>query len=279
MDNRLSAHSSLAAKVAVQFQACPQVAAIALGGSAAGGVKDVHSDIDLYVFTTATVPLEQRQAIVAQLGASETNLNLTFWDLGDEWYDLETGIEVDVIYWDTAWIAGQIKAVVEDHQAGMGYTTCFWHTISNAQALFDRQGWFRELQGQCQQPYPDPLRQAIIAKNHPVLRTAIPSYYTQINKALTRGDLISLNHRLAALLASYFDVLFALNRILHPGEKKIMAFVEAHCTMVPTDLRDQVNSCLQLAAVGDPELLNQLGSLLNSLDALLVREGLEFPSL
>ena len=279
MNNELSAHASLAAKVAGQFQACPQVAAIALGGSAAGGVKDPHSDIDLYVFTTAVVPLEDRQAIVARLGASETNLNLTFWDLGDEWYDLETGIEVDVIYWDTAWIAGQLKAVIENHPAGMGYTTCFWQTILNAQVLFDPQGWFAELQGQCQQPYPDPLRQAIIAKNHPVLRTAIPSYSTQIKKALSRGDLISLNHRLAALLASYFDVLFALNRILHPGEKKIMAFVEAHCPLVPPDLRDQVNACLQLAAVGDPELLNQLNSLLNGLDALLIREGLELPSL
>jgi hypothetical protein len=29
---------------------------------------------------------------------------------------------------------------------------------------------------------------------------------------------VSLNHRTAALLASYFDVLFALNRVHHPGD-------------------------------------------------------------
>src|SRR5258705_11487213 len=105
----------------------------------------------------------------------------------------------------------QLDRVLVRHQASMGYTTCFWHTIRMSQVLFDRSHWFARLQQQAAQPYPEPLVKAIIAANYPVLRQIAPSYVHQIEKAASRGDLVSLNHRTAALLASYFDILFAIN--------------------------------------------------------------------
>ena len=36
-------------------------------------------------------------------------------------------------------------------QANLGYSTCFWNTIQQAQVLHDPQGWFQALQDQCQQ--------------------------------------------------------------------------------------------------------------------------------
>ena len=111
---------SLAHRIADLFSAFPNVEAIALAGSQASGAVDRDSDIDLYVYTTSVIPLSDRVAIVEKLGATRSDLNLQFWDLGDEWYDAETGIEVDIIYWDTSWIEGQLDRVLVEHQASIG---------------------------------------------------------------------------------------------------------------------------------------------------------------
>lgn len=216
-----------------------------------------------------------RQQIVEKLGASRANMNLTFWDTGDEWFDLETGIEVDVMFWSPQWIEEQLNRVLVQHQASMGYTTCFWRTIKNSQILFDRDNWFAKLQEKSHQPYPPALKRAIIANNHPVLRNVIPSYTNQIKKALGRKDLISVNHRLAAFFASYFDILFALNEVLHPGEKKILKFVKDECAAIPEELEGQVKRILHSAGVGDKKLLDQLDALIDGLDHLLMAQGFD----
>ena len=211
---------NLAIKIANQFTHFPYVEAIALGGSQTSDILDEKSDIDLYIYTKEAPPLEKRLEIVNKLGASKADMNLTFWETGDEWFDLETGIEVDVMFWSPQWIEEQLNRVLIQHQASMGYTTCFWRTVKNSRILFDRDDWFAKLQEKSQRLYPPQLKRAIIAKNHPILRNVIPAYYNQIKKALERNDLISVNHRMAAFFSSYFDILFAINEILHPGEKK-----------------------------------------------------------
>ena len=43
-------------------------------------------------------------------------------------------------------------------------------------------------------------------------------YLKQINAAIFRQDPVSFNHRVAAWLSSYFDILFAINGQFHPGK-------------------------------------------------------------
>ena len=263
----------LARLLANQFSAHPAVDAIGLAGSLTTGAGDAGSDIDLYVYTTAPIPLSERESIVSARGASRADLNLTLWDLGDEWFDAPSGIEVDIIYWSPSWISAQIDRVLVQHQASLGYTTCFWHTIRNSQILFDRSGWLHALKTKSDQPYPEALRQAIIAKNHSVLRRVIPAYRNQIEKAIKRSDLVSINHRVAALLASYFDVLFALNRVLNPGEKRLVKYAIDHCARLPAGMAVQVEDVLRAAAEGNPVLLEKIDSLLDNLDDLLKKGG------
>jgi predicted nucleotidyltransferase len=265
--------TDLAKKVSEQFTTIINVEAITVGGSRTSSLIDAQSDIDLYIYTNKEIPVEKRGEIVNKLGASKANMNLTYWDTGDEWFDQETGLEVDVMYWSPTWIEEQLDRVLVRHQASMGYTTCFWRTVKNSKILFDRNDWFYKLQEKSNQPSPLELKRAIIAKNHPVLRNVIPAYTHQIKKALERNDLVSINHRLAALFASYFDVLFAINEVLHPGEKKILKFVNEECTLIPENLETLISLIFQSGAAGDLELLNELDALIDGLDKLLMIEG------
>lgn len=267
---------ALARKVGGRFGALPQVEAVALGGSHSGGAADETSDIDLYVYTREEIPLSLRQVIVHQSGgAASASLGLTFWGPGDEWIDAATGIEVDVVYFAVEWLEGQINRLLREHQASLGYSTCFWHTVRQSQIFYDAHGWFDRLQTRCQQDYPEALRRNIIALNHPVLRNVIPAYYNQLSKAVKRQDIVSINHRLAALFASYFDVIFAVNRLLHPGEKRLIAYALAHCEKLPLDMADDIEAVLRASATAEASLPVHLTRLLDRLDEWLRREGFE----
>jgi hypothetical protein len=169
----------------------------------------------------------------------------------------------------------QIARVVERHQASLGYTTCFWYTVRNSITYADSHGWFAALQQRCQIEYPEALRQNIVALNYPVLRRIIPAFGNQVEKAAKRSDLVSINHRTAALLASYFDILFAVNRQLHPGEKRLVELARKRCTVLPANMEADLASILLLTAEGIVDLPNRLARLLDHLDQMLVNEGFD----
>jgi len=71
------------------------------------------------------------------------------------------------------------------------------------------------------------------------------SYYEQIEKAVKRNDIVSVNHRIAAFLASYFDVIFAQNELLHPGEKRLIQYVQTHCKILPDNFEQNITKLLK----------------------------------
>ena len=209
--------------VAAAFANLPEVVAVAKAGSGVTGAADEQSDIDLYVYTSAPLAMADRIAVATNF-ATRVEVGNDFWEPGDEWLDTQTGRHVDVMYRTPNWIEEQLERVLVRHQASVGYSTCFWHNVLHSKPLFDRSGWYRDLQAAATRPYLEPLKRAIIAKNHPVLRQTFSSYPAQIERAVRRGDSLSIQHRVTALLASYFDVLFAVKELPHPGEKRPLQF-------------------------------------------------------
>jgi hypothetical protein len=272
-------HESLARDVARLFIALPEVEAVGLGGSrGAGSVgHDGVSDIDVYVYTSGTIDLAVRRGIVdAAGGASRADLGMTFWGPGDEWLDAATGIHVDVVYFDAAWMADQLDRVLVRHEASLGYSTCFWHTIRGSVVLEDPRGWLAALKARSRGAYPEALRRNVIELNHAALRGLLPSYSTQVATAARRGDLVSVNHRLTGLLASYFDVLFAFNRVPHPGEKRLVESA-SRLARTPEGMAADLRDILESATTDLSGLPVRVDRLLDLLDALLAKDGFAPP--
>lgn len=268
--------------IANRFARYPQVSAVGLAGSRTGGVADDYSDFDIYVYTDANIPVAERVQIAQELAdpTKPVEINNPYWGTEDAWTERTSGTKADLIYWSPGWMDDQMDRVLVRQEAWTGYSTCFWYTLLNSTPYYDRDGWFAALQQRAAQPYPDPLRRDVLRKNYPVLRHAIPSYRSQIALAILRQDRISVNHRIAGLLASYFDVLFAVNRAPHPGEKRLVQRVKQLCSALPGDWERHIENVLGSVALpwDSMDALGRIDALLDSLDRLLIAEQLITPA-
>ncbi len=243
-----------------------------LSGSVTAGSADAASDVDIYVYLIGELPLSARAAVAADGDGVE--LDNRFWEHGDEWLDASAGIPVDVTYRSLADTIAALDRVLVRHEAALGYTTSMWHNIATAEVLVDKDGHLRRLQSVARQPYPEGLRQAIVAKNHPVLRGIRSSYAAQLAAAVGRHDTVNVSSRSSALLASVFDIIFAANRMPHPGEKRLLALAEQRCRVLPREFAERVRRLVAAGAAPEPAVLTAAAELLDALDEMLVLEGL-----
>lgn len=217
----------------------PQVEAIALGGSRATGRSDETSDYDVYVYITDSIPEEDRRHILEKY-CGYMEIGNSFWELEDD-VTLNDGIDMDIIYRSIRDFENTVSSVVTECVPWNGYTTCMWHNLITSKILIDKNGQLTELQKKYSIPYPQKLKENIIANNLKLLSGMLPSFDMQIKKAENRGDLVSVNHRVTEFLASYFDIIFALNEMTHPGEKRMQSICSSECQILPDSFDENLN--------------------------------------
>ncbi len=222
-----------------ELAALPQVEAIALGGSRAGKNFDDHSDYDVYLYCTGSVDPAQKNAILEKY-CGYMELSNHFWELEDN-CTLKNGIDLDILYRDLDAFGQEVATVVEEHQAHNGYTTCMWHNLLTCRIIYDASGRLSALKQRFSVPYPRLLKEHIISNNMKLLYDYMPAYYYQIQKAVGREDLVSVNHRTAAFMESYFDVIFAINELTHPGEKRLVSLCRSSCKVLPRNFEQNIN--------------------------------------
>ena len=217
----------------------PQVDAIALGGSRASGRNDEKSDYDVYIYLNSSIDEDVRRNILTKY-CKYMEISNTFWELEDD-VTLKDGIDMDIIYRDINSFDKQVEDVVFKHIAYNGYTTCMWHNLITSKIMVDKKGLLKKLQDKYKISFPKELKDNIIIKNMNLLSGMLPSFDLQIKKAEDRGDLVSVNHRVTEFLASYFDIIFALNEMTHPGEKRMQQICSKECKILPNDFDKNLN--------------------------------------
>ena len=61
--------------------------------------------------------------------------------------------------------------------------------------------------------------------------------------------MVSVNRRIAAFLAFYFDTIFALNELLHPGEMRMAAFAKERAQILTEDVEKILLNSLSIRHV------------------------------
>lgn len=227
-----------------EFQNFQQVKAIAIGDSGANNTSDKLSDIDVYVFVENDIPIKERENIIKKY-SSKHEVGGEYFGSGDEFFVDKLNQQLDVMYWNVNWFNDIINNVWFKHYPSNGYTTAFLFTLKNFEIIYDKDSWLTDLQKSINTEYPKELKENIIKRNMMLMKNKpFASYYEQIAKAIKRNDTVSINHRISAFLASYFDIIFAMNELLHPGEKRLIQYIKNNCKILPKDFEENINKLL-----------------------------------
>lgn len=255
-----------------EFATLPEVEAIALGGSRAGADYDEKSDYDLYIYCTS-IPDESMRKNILEKCCQYMEIGNSFWELEDD-CTLKDGTDIDILYRNIGDFSQTIRSVVEEHAAYNGYTTCMWHNLLNSRILYDKNGKLESLQNKYRIPYPDELRDNIISKNLRLLTGNLPSYDTQIKKAFARKDMVSINHRTAAFLESYFDIIFALNKLTHPGEKRMVQYAKKQAEVLPANFEENLDKLFKNMFTDSGMTLQALCDMITELEDAIRYKGI-----
>lgn len=250
-----------------EFAALPQIEAIALGGSRAGTHYDERSDYDVYLYFTAPVSEDIRREILTKY-CSYMEIGNHFWECEDNCV-LKNGIDIDILYRDLDAFTADVADVVENFHARNGYTTCMWHNLRTCKILYDASGRLSAAKNRFDIPYPSKLKENIIDQGWKLLHSAMPAYGLQIKKAAKRSDLVSVNHRVAAFLESYFDVLFARNEQTHPGEKRLIQLCKESCAVLPENFEENLLSLFSHMFSAPEKISEDLDRILKELAKIL----------
>ena len=182
---------------------------------------------------------------------------------------LNEDIPIDIIYRKISDFDLTLDHVVNRHNSYNGFTTCMWHNLRTCRVIYDKDGRLGQAKKRFEVPYPKELRDNIIERNRKLLHTAMPAYEAQIAKAVKRGDVVSISHRTAAFMESYFDIIFALNECTHPGEKRLISLCKTQCRRLPEHFEENLNQLFRDLYVKSEAVAGDLSAIIRELEKIL----------
>jgi hypothetical protein len=240
----------------------PGITAIALGGSTAAGFADAASDFDVYVYYHQPLAVSADRAVRLRPLADEGTLEAGILTFGLEDHLYVQGKLIELVYLDLDRLSAEVKQAYGQGLSSEGYTTALLY-ILRSPVLHDATGEVTALQARLQASYPDPTRVRLLREHPELLR-----YYLELLRiSQRRDDLLYVQHMCYSIQLIYFNLLFALNRLYHPGGKRLLAHAQ-HCAIQPADFAERWNNIARLPA-DDGALADRLDELIDDLFRLI----------
>lgn len=252
MDSRSDTLVAVAAEIATSFATVRTVEAVTLVGTSPTAITASDADIKLCVYSRPPIATVDRNRVIQSRRAGSVPGGSN--GSGDRWVERDSGVWVGVTYRDPLWVEAELRRVVDRHEASFGCSTEVWHDVLASHLLFDRNAWFDRLRQPVKRPYPEALVRSIVAKNYPVLRSA------QSASPGSQKDVID------AILASYFDILFAVNHEPHPGTRQLLDTAELICARLPMNMRTDITALEHATPI---DLTDCLNAVVQGLDVFL----------
>lgn len=251
-----------AQRVAAALAGMQGLVAVSLGGSAGAGLADASSDLDLHVYWRgALASVGDREARIRQVAdPSGINLDVRYWGLEDHLF--VDGQLVELVYVPIDDLQADIERAYGEGLAGEGYVTAQFFSVANGVPIYDPKGVLSALRERLLAGYPEPTRRWLLEHNPFLLRF----YLKHLRQAQQRGDLLFVQHRRYTVQMVFFNLLFALNRRYHPGEKRLLIHGKG-CPIRPKSLAERW-SHIALLPANDPALVDDLTGLIDELCTL-----------
>ncbi|GBU28233.1 hypothetical protein R84B8_01791 [Treponema sp. R8-4-B8] len=242
------------------------IQAIVLGGSRTTKCSDIKSDYDFYVYSENIIDQEIRKNLFSNY-CNYYEIGNSYWELEDNGI-LKSGDCFQIIYRNLLDFIKIIANVVENHNSCNGFTTCLWHNLLNSEILFDKDGMFKKTKERFSIPYPQKLKENIITRNMALLSDSMESYKEQIIISVYRKDYVNINNRISAFLASYFDIIFAINELTNPGEKRLIEICLSKCKILPNHFEENIDKLLKYQ--NETQIIEIINDIINELKIIII---------
>lgn len=249
----------IAQSVGAVVTSLPGVVGVTLGGSVAAGFADEHSDTDLHVYWREPLASDEQRAAQLRPIADPDSLEVGFTAWGLEDHLAVSGQKVELVYVSLANLVHDIEQAYTTGLRGEGFVTTQFYYLANGKVLADTAGEIGGLRKRLRSGYPEPTRQALLADNPMRLH----AYLEQLRTAQARGDLLYVQHRRYSLQMVFFNLLFALNRRYHPGEKRLLKHARK-CSLRPAYMKGRWAAIARLPA-NSHDLPNNIEALVEEL--------------
>lgn len=240
------------------------VLAIVLGGSRSIDIADKYSDYDIYIYFNNTNSFSDIKPILALYINSDSELNMFFPE--ETCVLLKDNTHVEIILKTLIGAENEIKKRLIDYQCDLGFSTCDLAAVFNGKVLYDNKKIYQNLIDKYSFAYPDRLAENVIKFNREMMNGKVISADRQIIKALKRNDFVAFQRWCTVYIASYFDILFAINRKYHIGEKRMLKFALDNFDILPDKFEQSILDLVKYTDTIDYEKL--LSDMIIALDKI-----------